>query len=196
MLNFIIGTAGSGKSYKLQQKLIKESTDNPDSRFVLLVPDQYSLEAQKEILDKHPNHGAFNIEVSSFNRLAYEVLDEQGFGEAKIMTDLAKTILVRKCLIDCKDDLEVFKGKVNMPGFTDKMKSVINELGQYNISQDKLREIIKKSDDLLSEKLEDVFKVRERFNSYVTEKNLLIIQIVDSFFWCQINTHWKLKKKF
>ena len=92
MLNFIIGTAGSGKSYELQQKLIKESTDNPDSRFVLLVPDQYSLEAQKEILDKHPNHGAFNIEVSSFNRLAYEVLDEQGFGEAKIMTDLAKEL--------------------------------------------------------------------------------------------------------
>ena len=184
MLNFIIGTAGSGKSYKLQQKLIKESTDNPDSRFVLLVPDQYSLEAQKEILDKHPNHGAFNIEVSSFNRLAYEVLDEQGFGEAKIMTDLAKTILVRKCLIDCKDDLEVFKGKVNMPGFTDKMKSVINELGQYNISQDKLREIIEKSDDLLSEKLEDVFKVRERFNSYVTEKNLTTDELLDRFMKC------------
>ncbi len=188
MLNFIIGTAGSGKSYTLQHKLIDESLKNPESRFVLLVPDQYSLEAQKEILDKHPNHGAFNIEVSSFNRLAYEVLDEQGFNDAQLMTDLAKTILVRKCLIDCKDELEVFKGKVNMPGFTDKMKSIINELGQYNISQEKLAEIIEKSDDLLGAKLQDVFKVRERFISYVTDNNLTTDELLDRFIKCIPNS--------
>ena len=181
MLNFIIGTAGSGKSYNLQHKLIEESIKNPDSRFVLLVPDQYSLEAQKEILDKHPNHGAFNIEVSGFNRLAYEVLEEQGPSDARMMDDLSKTILTRKCLIDCRDDLDMYKGKVDMPGFTDKMKSVISEFGQYNISQDKLKEIIGVSDDILSAKLEDVFKVRERFNSYVTENNLTSEELLDRF---------------
>ena len=181
MLNFIIGTAGSGKSYKLQQKLIKESTDNPDSRFVLLVPDQYSLEAQKEILDKHPNHGAFNIEVSSFNRLAYEVLDEQGFGEAKMMDELTKSILVRKTLIDCAKDLKVYGGKINMPGFTEKVKSILDELGQYDIDDARLDEIIGECEGTLQNKLKDVQIIRDGFNKYVDKKNLTREELLDKF---------------
>lgn len=183
MLNFIIGTAGSGKSYKLQQKLIKESTDNPDSRFVLLVPDQYSLEAQKEILDKHPNHGAFNIEVSSFNRLAYEVLDEQGFGEAKMMDELTKSILIRKALIDCSKELKVYGKKVNMPGFTEKVKSILDELGQYNIDDEQLKNIIKKCEGNapLKRKLEDVEIIRNAFNKYVDNANLTREELLHKF---------------
>ena len=181
MLNFIIGTAGSGKSYTLQHKLIDESIKNPDSRFVLLVPDQYSLEAQKEILDKHPNHGAFNIEVSSFNRLAYEVLDEMGFGEAKMMDELTKSILVRKALIDCAKDLKVYGGKINMPGFTEKVKSVLDEFGQYEIDDEKLEEIIGECEGTLQNKLKDVQIIREAFNKYIDKQNLTREELLDKF---------------
>ena len=181
MLNLIIGTAGSGKSYTLQHRLIDESTKNPDSRFVLLVPDQYSLEAQKEILDKHPNHGAFNIEVSSFNRLAYEVLDEMGFGEAKMMDELTKSILVRKALIDCAKDLKVYGGKINMPGFTEKVKSVLDEFGQYEIDDEKLEEIIGECEGTLQNKLKDVQIIREAFNKYIDKQNLTREELLDKF---------------
>lgn len=181
MLNFIIGTAGSGKSYNLQHKLIDESLKNPDSRFVLLVPDQYSLEAQKEILDKHPNHGAFNIEVSSFNRLAYEVLDEMGFGEAKMMDELTKSILVRRALIDCAKDLKVYGGKINMPGFTEKVKSILDEFGQYGIDDEKLEEIIGKCEGTLENKLKDVQVIRDAFNKYVDKQNLTREELLSKF---------------
>lgn len=183
MLNFIIGTAGSGKSYNLQHKLIDESIKNPDSRFVLLVPDQYSLEAQKEILDKHPNHGAFNIEVSSFNRLAYEVLDEQGFGEAKMMDELTKSILVRKALIDCAKDLKVYGGKINMPGFTEKVKSILDEFGQYGIDDDQLEKIIEFCDKkpILKKKLKDVQIIRESFKEYIDNLHLTSEELLTKF---------------
>lgn len=183
MLNFIIGTAGSGKSHTLQHKLIKESINNPDSRFVLLVPDQYSLEAQKEILDKHPNHGAFNIEVSSFNRLAYEILDEQGFGEAKMMDELTKSILVRRALIDCAKELKVYGGKINMPGFTEKVKSILDEFGQYGIDEQGLKDIISLCDEksTLKKKLEDVEIIRNAFNKYVDNLNLTSEELLKEF---------------
>ncbi len=183
MLNFIIGTAGSGKSYSLQHKLIDESLKNSDSRFVLLVPDQYSLEAQKEILDKHPNHGAFNIEVSSFNRLAYEILDEQGFGEAKMMDDLTKSILVRKTLIDCAKDLKVYGGKINMPGFTEKVKSILDEFGQYGIDDDQLEKIIEFCDKkpILKNKLKDVQLIRESFKKYIDNLHLTSEELLAKF---------------
>lgn len=183
MLNFIIGTAGSGKSYNLQYKLIDESIKNPDSRFVLLVPDQYSLEAQKEILDKHKSHGTFNIEVSSFNRLAYEILDGQGNGQAQIMDELTKSILIRKALIDCSKDLKVYSKKVNMPGFTEKVKSILDEFGQYNIDDEQLKDIIKKCEDNvpLKRKLEDVEIIRNAFNKYVDNANLTREELLHKF---------------
>ena len=76
-LQFIIGRAGSGKSYTLYKNMIDRSESNQDKNFIAVVPEQYSMETQKEILTLHKRKGSFNIEVTSMTRLAYTVFEEQ-----------------------------------------------------------------------------------------------------------------------
>ena len=77
-LQFIIGGSGSGKTRTLYEKLIRQSMEEPDGRFFALVPEQFTMQTQKEIVMLHPNHGVMNIDIVSFERLAYRVFEESG----------------------------------------------------------------------------------------------------------------------
>ena len=75
-LQFIIGGSGSGKTRTLYENLIRQSMEEPDERFFALVPEQFTMQTQKEIVMLHPNHGVMNIDIVSFERLAYRVFEE------------------------------------------------------------------------------------------------------------------------
>lgn len=171
-LQFIIGRAGAGKSHLLYENMIEVSAKYQNKNFVAVVPEQYSMEAQKEILTMHPKKGSFNIEVTSLNRLAYTVFEEQGIIGYKVMDDLGKTLVMRKILEDCKNDLVIYKDKTSMPGFADKMKMVVSELKQYGIDKDKLKGMNKEVEarPSLKHKLRDIEIINNAFNEYINEK--------------------------
>lgn len=171
-LQFIIGRAGAGKTYTLIKEMIEQSQLMPQKKFVAVVPEQYSMETQKEILTQHPRGGCFNIEVTSLTRLAYAVFEEQGITDLNVMDDLGKTLVIRKVLEECKENLKVYKSKVSMMGFTDKVKSVISELRQYNIGEDELMKMCEETEDYptLQMKLEDIHVIDDAFRHYIKDK--------------------------
>ena len=72
-LQLILGNSGSGKSRYLYEKIIEESLAHPEKNFLVVVPEQFTMQTQKEIVGLHPKHGIMNIDVLSFKRLAYRV---------------------------------------------------------------------------------------------------------------------------
>lgn len=171
-LQFIIGRAGAGKSHLLYENLIEASEKYKNKNFVAVVPEQYSMEAQKEILTMHRRKGSFNIEVTSLNRLAYTVFEEQGITGYKVMDDLGKTLVMRKVLEDCKNDLVIYKDKTSMSGFAEKIKMVISEFKQYGINKEKLSSMNKEVEKRpsLKHKLRDIEIINNAFNDYINEK--------------------------
>ena len=45
-LQLIIGSCGSGKSYKMYTDLIEKSMAHPDEQFIIIVPEQYTMQTQ------------------------------------------------------------------------------------------------------------------------------------------------------
>ena len=74
-LQFIFGPSGSGKSYHLYRHIIEESIRHPDQNYIVLVPEQFTMQTQKDLVDMHPRHGIMNIDILSFGRLAYRVFE-------------------------------------------------------------------------------------------------------------------------
>ncbi len=56
-LRFIIGGSGSGKTRYLYENLIEESRRYPEASFIALVPEQFTMQTQKEMVTLHPDHG-------------------------------------------------------------------------------------------------------------------------------------------
>ena len=69
-LQCVLGAGRTGKTDYIYQQMIKESMENRDENFFFLVPDQSTLNAQRELITRHPNHGTMNIDVVGFYRLS------------------------------------------------------------------------------------------------------------------------------
>lgn len=80
-LQLILGNAGAGKSHYIFEKIIQESMEHPTKQYLIIVPEQFTMATQKDLVMMHPRHGIMNIDVLSFERLAHRVFSEVG-GEA------------------------------------------------------------------------------------------------------------------
>ena len=72
-LQLFCGSAGAGKSYQLYREIIRMSMEEPDTNFLLIVPEQFTLQTQKDIVSMHPDNGVMNIDILSFLRFAYRI---------------------------------------------------------------------------------------------------------------------------
>ena len=95
-LQFILGGAGSGKTRMLYDRVIKESMEHPEQKYLVVVPEQFTMQTQKEIIRLHPRHGIMNIDILSFKRLAYRVFEDLGVRIPVVLDDMGKSMVLRK----------------------------------------------------------------------------------------------------
>jgi len=180
-LKFILGPSGSGKTKYILDEIIEKSLLSPKEKFILIVPDQFTLQMQKELIKLHPNHGFFNIDIVSFTRLGYRVFEELSYIPKPVLDDTGKLLILRKVLEEKKDELVYFKKNVGKFGFVSNVKSLISELLQYNNSVALLSDSLNKvGGTYLSTRLKDIVLIYDSFmkalgDEYLTTENILNI---------------------
>jgi ATP-dependent helicase/nuclease subunit B len=180
-LQLILGSAGSGKSHKLYKDVISESLERQEDNFIVIVPEQFTLGTQKKIVDMHPKNGVLNIDIVSFQRLAYKVFEELGVDEGEVLDDTGKSLIIRKILEDKKDELAVFKKNIDKPGFVEEVKSAVSELLQYGVEPEKIQRVIEdKSDNpLFQAKMQDLLNVYTGFKNYINGRYIANEEILE-----------------
>ena len=71
-LEILTGSSGAGKSHTVYREIIEASIAHPDKQYLVIVPEQFTMQTQKEIVRMHPRHGLLNVDVLSFHRLSCE----------------------------------------------------------------------------------------------------------------------------
>ena len=180
-LQYILGGSGSGKSTYLYNSIIKEAVWNPSMDYIIVVPEQYTMATQKRVVELHPRRGILNIDVVSFERLAYKVFEEVGATDYPVLDDTGKNLIVRRVLEQNKKSLRFFESNISNTGFVSELKSVISELLQYDIDVDKLQEINKNVDNnsLLGMKLDDIALIYGGFKSFIKDHYITSEEILD-----------------
>lgn len=171
-LQFIFGNSGAGKSHYLYKTVVEESMKYPNKNYLVLVPEQFTMQTQKDLCMAHPRHGIMNIDVLSFGRLAHRVFEETGQETKRVLDDEGKNLILRKIAGDFEDQLRVLKGNLKKQGYISEVKSVISEFTQYGIGFEKLDEFMAElePESYLWYKLKDIRKVYEGFESYLADK--------------------------
>ncbi len=179
-LQLILGGSGSGKSYQLYKRIIKESMEDLHNNYLIIVPEQFSMETQKDLVRLHPKNGIINIDVLSFGRLAYRVFEELSVRQRPVLDDTGKNLVLRKMMGKYQKDLSLYGSKLNIPGFISEIKSMLSELYQYGIGPEELDQMMALSEKkpMLKAKLSDLAVIRKGFeeymaDTYVTKEELL-----------------------
>lgn len=168
-LQLVCGASGSGKTEYIFNDIVKESGKRLDDSFIIIVPEQFTMETQKNIISRHPNGGTMNIDIQSFIRLAGNIFLELGVNTGTVLDDTGKSLILRNVVEKEKDLLEIFGGKINKPGFIEELKSTISEFYQYGIDKDEIRTLTGNSSlkPLLRAKLKDVEIIFSAFEKYI-----------------------------
>lgn len=170
-LRFIYGRAGSGKSNFCMES-IKERVDKEEiGPFFYLIPEQFSFQAEKNILQKIGEKSNLNVRVLSFKRMAYRVMNEVGGITRKHMDSAGKCMLISHVLDEVVDDLTVFKRAATQKGFINTISDTISEFKRYSITPELLSiaaENIENETNLKS-KLLDLNKIYGKFEKVLHE---------------------------
>ena len=170
MVEFILGTARSGKTticYKEIQEALKEEAYH---NLIMLVPEQFNLQVQME-LAKLLKPGLLRVEVMSFKNLAKKVLKEVGGMKEPLIDDLERVMILKKLLEQHKKELAYYKTSYHNEGFVDGMNRLITIFEQNEVDKQVLTTLAQddKSSDVFKCKLQDITAINEWFHGFIKE---------------------------
>ncbi len=179
-LRFILGPSGSGKTRFLYEEIIRESMAHPKQQYLILVPEQYTMQTQKEIIALHPRHGLTNVDVLSFNRLAYRVFEDLAVETLTVLDDMGKSMVLRKVAAEKRRELHYYQRHLNQMGFVNQLRSLLSEMYQYGVTPELLLELQGRAKQpILKEKLADFGLVFESFQNYIADKFTTAEEVLD-----------------
>ena len=179
-LQFITGGAGSGKTRYLYQQAIRESLVHPDLTYLVVVPEQYTMQTQKEIIRLHPRHGVLNIDIVSFKRLACRVFEDMGVQLPVVLDDMGKSMVLRKVAGNNRGKLGLYGRHLDQAGFINQLKSQVSELYQYGLGPEELKKVREATDHpLLKQKLQDLELIYTGFRDYIEDHYITSEEILD-----------------
>lgn len=168
MLNFIIGTKGSGKTAQ-GHRILGECVKKGGSA-MLIVPKQFTFESDKGILSLLSPKLACQIEVLSFSRLCHIALQNYGGISNTIASGGVRSILMSLAIEGVSDSLTVFARHKNEIALTEKMLGFVDEMKNGGTTPDALDMCAEKlGDKLLCQKLKEVALIARSYDSIVAQ---------------------------
>ena len=170
-LRFIIGRAGTGKTTLCMEEIIRQQNTGT-KRQVLIVPEQFTSQAERDLIEKTGRNAILTAEVLSFGRLAHRVFSKKGIGSRVPLGDIGKSMALRKILLQEKDHISYFQSVMDKPGFIDQLGLTISEFFQYRISPE-MTETLADSETLshsAKEKLKDLTLIHRSYLEFLKQE--------------------------
>ncbi len=191
MIRFCFGASGAGKSTGMYKDFIDRSRKDTGTDFFIIVPDQFTMQTQKDVVKMHPSGAILNIDILSFGRLSHRIFEETGHGSFSSVTarekegpsgdssnrrgslmlldDVGKSLVLRHVADQLGDRLPVLGSNMHKSGYIDEVKSTISEFMQYGIGDNELNILEEKTahKGALNAKIKDLRLLYSEFLKYI-----------------------------
>ncbi len=165
MIRFIYGASGSGKTHAIFEQL----SHDPSSA-ILLVPEQQTVLAERESLDRLPPAAQLEFEVLNFTRLCNRVFRLYGGLSYHYITPAMKSLFMWRTLRELSPLLEEYGAAGSELSLTDVMLSGVEELSASGVTSDALEAAANKlGNGGLRAKLRDLSLISAAYKNLVSQ---------------------------
>lgn len=180
-LRFCFGPSGSGKSNRIYEEIMQRAAEEPGRNFLIIVPDQFTMQTQKDLVMRSDRDGILNIDVLSFGRLSHRILEEVGTKEMPVLDDTGKSLVLQKVAADLKEQLPAMGSLLHKQGYIHEVKSAISEFMQYGISTQDMDKLITSAQKrgALAMKLKDLKTLYRGFQDYIRDHFITTEETLD-----------------
>ena len=167
MLNIYYGRESIDK-----EKFIYANIAEKQGRTLVIVPDQYTLEAEKQAFRLLHTQGLLDVEIISMSRLGSRLLAEQGGDRKTFIDKYGRHMLLSRIARECKEQLQVFGGSMEKPAFLEMTNNFISEMKQYEVAPSDLESMRGGLEEgsLLHRKLADLQLIYEKYEAAIDGK--------------------------
>lgn len=165
---------GNGTSDK--EKFIFNRID-PHRKTILIVPDQFSLSAERDALRLMNRKSLTDLMIVDFSALGHKIVRELDNKEPEIIDKYGRHMLLAVLIDEMSDELATFGTQKGNNTFADHMNTMISELKRYEIGPEQLEEVLttlrhqseagKAGLSYLTLKLEDILKIYRAYEDSI-----------------------------
>lgn len=166
MLRLMLGKAGAGKTAAIINE-IKQSVDLKQAGSLLIVPEQYSHEAERELCARCGDSLSLYAEVMSFTGLARRLRSLFGGGAAKYLDKGGRLLCMALALKNISSRLRLYTAAGRRAELQEALLKAVDVLKTACVSSEKLSEAAESCDGVLKDKLTDLALILESYEAVV-----------------------------
>lgn len=166
MLRIISGRAGTGKSAAVMNEIAR-GVKLGEGSYILLVPEQYSHEAERELCAICGDSLSLYAEVLSFTGLARRISAELGGGAAQYLDKGGRLLCMALASDGLHTRLRVYSDARRKAELQTMLLSAVDELKTAYISSEQLMQASSECEGSLSDKLHDLALILEAYDAVI-----------------------------
>ena len=125
-----------GNGETLKRKLIALAAEG--GRTLVIVPEQYTLQTERDLLEGLNAPGFFDLEVLSPSRLTERVFAQTG-ADGRVRIDArGKQFALARALLQCQKQLRYFESAAQKQGFIQRAGALIADFKRAGVSPEQL----------------------------------------------------------
>ena len=141
-----------------------------DECALLLVPEQFTLAAERELMRRLHLEGMFQLDVLSPSRLYEHVLNAAGRDEREPLSDAGRRMAVSQALEKLEDKLPYYGSITQRRGFVEKLCALITDMKRGGMTAESLAEYASALPDGVEKvKLDDLSRIYEQYHSVLAD---------------------------
>lgn len=164
MLNIFYGRENLDKEKFIFSNLGKKA--------IILVPDQYTLEAERQAFRHLDVSALMDVEILSPTRLGSRILGQLGGGRKNFIDKYGRHMLLYKSAAAQRDNLKVFRGMERKASFLEAVNNFISEMKQYDCGAEDLFAMAKEGEEgsYTQQKLMDIYTLFSEYEKQIEGK--------------------------
>jgi len=145
---------------------------NLGKKAIILVPDQYTLEAERQAFRHLDVSALMDVEILSPTRLGSRILGQLGGGRKNFIDKYGRHMLLYKSAAAQRDNLKVFRGMERKASFLEAVNNFISEMKQYDCGAEDLFAMAKEGEEgsYTQQKLMDIYTLFSEYEKQIEGK--------------------------
>lgn len=175
MVRFVLGRAGTGKTRYIFNDIASCLIEKPGTKMILLVPEQYTLQAERDLIEHLQLPGLMHLEVLSISRLAERVFEETGGIRRLLINEQGRQMALRKVIEELISSLSVYSRAARRPGFIDQCADLLSEFKQNMVEPEDLARLQETFNNnlLLRDKIHDASLIYQGLTRFLEDKQYI-----------------------
>ena len=161
MLNIYYSRESTDKEKFIFKNIFKDS--------FVIVPDQYTLEAERKAFKYMDVKGLLDIEILGFSRLGDKILSAAGKDGRVLIDKYGRQMLLTGIILRQKESLEIYRGFEEKNSFVEMVNNLISEVKQNGMDCSGLEAVAERLDQssLLCRKLRDICRIFREYEKAI-----------------------------